>query len=318
MPLSGVPWMVDGAVHSARTGRRLANLATGGKEGVSGPSDLKVTAGTGSSVNIAPGGYAALNRYPNQINQTYTGAAESTTNVPVNTVGGAARSDAILLRIDDPEYGGTIPADRDNGPYEKYEVKYGIPSTAIEAADLALAYPAIMLARVDRPANATTTMPGNIVDCRQLVRPRYDSQILMNQPEGGTPGDVLTQSAFRRFPNGFNPTVQVPSWATHVAIVSELSGMGAVSGSAVGSLRNVLSDGTNSVVGSSVGYDTTSVTDGNRVNALIAASAVIPSGMRGKTANLYIDGLRSSGPGVIRVQAGTTVLHRIEFFERIL
>lgn len=318
MPLTGVPWAVDQALTSARMGRRLAYAATGGKEGVVAPADLKVSAVPGASVNIAAGGYVALNRYPNQPSQSYMGAAESVTNIAVAAVGGAARSDAILLRIDDPEYGGTVPADRAVGPYEKFVVVTGVSATLKDATELGLAYPAILLARIDRAANATTVVAGDIKDMRKLAQPRYSSDVFMTQPQSGTPGDVLTQAAFRKFPTNWDAPVVIPDWATHCAIVSEMSAMGATGGSATGSLRSVLSAAPDSVVSASVGYDTTSVTDGNRVNALIALGGAIPAAMRGKSGIVYIDGLKSGGAGTIRIQSGTTILHRVEFFEKIV
>jgi hypothetical protein len=307
--------MVDQAIHSAELGRAMAFIATGGKEGVVLPTDLKVSAVPGASVNIAPGGYAALNRYPNNPGQSYAGRAETLTNLAVPAVGaGGARSDAILLRIDDPEYGGTVPADRTVGPYEKFEVKTNVSSALEDAADLGLAYPAILLARIDRAANAATVVANDIKDMRQLVRPRYSTETLMTQPDTVAPFDELTEAAFRNFPIAWTPSVKVPKWATHYTLISTISAAGALGGDAYGDVRTVFG----ASISANVGYDTTSSPDGARVNLTIAASAAVPAGSPGTSVPIIVSGKRTGGAGRIRIQSGTTVIHQIQFFEKIV
>lgn len=174
MAFDPVPFFVGGgALHSAETARLLAYAATGGIAGVAAASDLQITQlpTAGTSVRAASGGAVIPNLYPGGSQQSYVGRAASTTDVPVTATGsGSGRVDLVIARIDDPQYGGTIPVDVTIGPYIRLDIIQNVAagSTTLPAG---IAYPAIVLARLDIPASTATITTSMITDLRSAANP---------------------------------------------------------------------------------------------------------------------------------------------------
>jgi len=172
MAFDPVPFFVGGgALHSAEAARQLAYAVTGGAAGVAAAGDLEITQlpVAGTSVRAASGGAVIPNLYPGGSQQSYTVRAASTTDVSVTATGsGAGRVDLVIARIDDPHYGGTIPADVTVGPYDRLDI---IQNVAAGSTDIpaGLAYPAIALARLDIPASTATITTSMITDLRKVA-----------------------------------------------------------------------------------------------------------------------------------------------------
>jgi hypothetical protein len=172
MAFDPVPFFVGGgALHSAEVARTLAYAVTAGAAGVAVAGDLQITQlpTPGTSVRAAAGGAVIPNLYPGGSQQSYTVRAASTTDIAVTATGsGSGRVDLVIARIDDPEYGGTIPADVTVGPYVTLAI---IQNVAAGSTDIpaGLAYPAIALARLDIPASTATITTSMITPLAVVV-----------------------------------------------------------------------------------------------------------------------------------------------------
>jgi len=207
MAFDPVPFFVGGgALHSAETARQLVYAATGGAAGVAAAGDLKITQlpVAGTSVRAASGGAVIPSLYPGASQQSYTVRAASTTDVSVTATGsGAGRVDLVIARIDDPQYGGTIPADVTVGPYVRLDI---IQNVAAGSTDIpaGLTYPAIALARLDIPASTATITTSMITPLAVVANPAP-----MPQASRRYDGTAATYS----LPTA-NVTVPVTTWST--------------------------------------------------------------------------------------------------------
>jgi hypothetical protein len=107
MPWDSTPWFpgVVGARVSAETARLVANMAVQGGEGVGGPDDCKVVPTTGG-INVVPGAAAVLNNNAGATGrQSYVGRLATNDFVSIPSASTGARSDAIIVSIEDPQYG---------------------------------------------------------------------------------------------------------------------------------------------------------------------------------------------------------------------
>lgn len=318
MALDTVPWMIaGGAVHSAEVGRSLAYAATGGKSGITAPRDFLVLALStpGTSVRVAAGSAAIVNAYAGQEGQSYIARNTSDVNVAIAATVGSARSDMLVLRIDDPQYGGSVPPDGVAiGPYVKLEIIPNVGSTATEVPG-GTPYPAIPLARIDIPAGTGTITNAMITSLRSLYRPRTDRQIYTKMGPGAILYLSSTASDGVGFPDATGFDVDIPAWATYVKVVVQSSGMIArtpgTAGFKVGIGSSVDPD---NIRGSEVGWDDGVAANAVRSSILAAHSAVVPVGARGTTKNLVLRGRKASG-GNIESNASTVIIYDVEFSE---
>lgn len=218
MALDSVPWFIGGgAEHSPAIARQLAYAATNGATGINAATDLRVTPlpTPGSFVRIMPGGGVMLNRYPGGGQQSYTVRNPSATDVPVSATGSAGGSTRyVILRVDDPEFGGQAPANVVTGPYVRAVLVNSITN---------LAYPFLPLAKITQPANTATITAGMITDIRTLANPRekqvmYPRPTLITDPAAGMLLKATTADG-EWFPNaGGEQYIDIPEWATRMQI----------------------------------------------------------------------------------------------------
>lgn len=171
MTLETVPWMVaGGAQHSAEVGRSVAYASIGGLQGVVKKGDLQVQAQStpGGSVRIADGVGAVANSYAGQSGQSYVARNVGYENISVPPTSGSSRSDMIVLRIDDPEFGGSVPASVATGPYCRFAIISNVGSAATDIP-AGTPYPAIPLARIDIPSGTGTITSAMIKDLRKIA-----------------------------------------------------------------------------------------------------------------------------------------------------
>lgn len=219
MAFDSVPWLVGGgAEHSPEVGRLLAYAATSGAAGIVGTSDLRVRAQatpTGS-VRIAPGAAVIPNAWSGQQTYLARNATETTLAVPA-TGSSSARTDLVVVRIDDPQYAGSVPANPAVGPYVRASLISGVASNATKAS---VTYPHIVIARITVPANTASITPGMITDLREMANPRRQRALLTRAVVSGD-ADRLNVSNVNgeRWPDTGLWTVEVPEWATRVRVV---------------------------------------------------------------------------------------------------
>lgn len=319
MAFDSVPWFVGGgAIHSAVSARNVAYAAMGGAEGIMEAADLKVSQLTapGGAVKIAIGGVALRNSYAGGAQQMYAGRNTADLNVNVAATGGVGRSDMVVVRIDDPQYGGQIPADRTIGPYIMAQVISNVNPTYTKASQLGLTYPAIALARIDILANTAGITNAMIKDVRKIARPRRQSFVDVTQAtnnEGVVAGQSQAGLALGSYATFARSTpYAVPEWATRAKIIVTASGLACVVGNTVGQIRPVFG-------GSQIGFDT--MVDINwagsnvRATYVAAGEMAVPAAWRGTNQYAYAQWMHSAGPGYLLADSGSTMIFEIEFLE---
>jgi hypothetical protein len=254
MTWDNVPYMIQlqGAAHAPEVFRNALHVSTGGAEGVNSPTDCKVTATTvpGGTVNVAIGSVLIVARHATAFQESYADVNRTVDNVQVTSTGATKRSDLVAAIVEDPGVAGAPYDDPDNpaiGPYMFTRVIPNVPAGTTRLQDVAgyANVSGFALARIDIPANTATVTNAMIVDLRKIARPRQEKVNLTDL--GATPG-VLNQTAGTLFPP-FQPSVTVPSWATHVRVdmtIAGLSAGGSTNGFANVSVR--AADGTTVVV----------------------------------------------------------------------
>lgn len=308
MALDPVPWFIGGgANHGPEVARMLAYAATAGSEGIISSTDLRVTAlpTPGASVRVYPGGAALLNRYPGAPNQTYTVRNATSTDVAVpatTSSGGATRY--VILRVDDPQYGGQAPANVVSGPYVRFDLVNSITN---------LAYPFIVLAKITQPASTATITGAMISDMREICNPRRKEIVLMGQP---TASQNMTSSTGQAYPD-YRPNVEVPSWAVEVSIIATVASIASVVGNTYGEMATTLGNsGTNQFRSANTNYDVDyGASTEQRHTFTIGAKGKIAPALRGTVQPLGTEFRRIDGPGYLATRRGTTVIYNVTFSE---
>ena len=235
MALDPVPWFIGGgAEHGPEVARLLAYAATSGSEGVIAPTDLRVTAlpTPGGAVRVYPGGAAILSRYAGAPSQSYIARSPSATDVPVEATGsGGGATKYVILRVDDPQYGGQAPANPASGPYVRYDVVNSITG---------LAYPFIALARINQPQNTAAISGPMITDIRKVSNPRSPERHMRVNPVATATN--LTSTTMIDWP-GVTENIPVPPWATYAVVTAQISGMQQVNGAATAEMQLQARDG---------------------------------------------------------------------------
>lgn len=306
MALDSVPWFIGGgAEHSNATARLVAYAATRGATGVTAPGDLKVTAlpTPGDSVNIGTGSGSLENRYPGGGQQSYMLRNGSLTSVkvpPTSSSGAAVRY--VILRIDDPEFGGPAPSNVKTGPYVRPDVVSSITG---------LAYPFIALARINQPANTATITQAMITDLRKVASPRSETHTRMGIP---TAGKTMSTSVGAVFPD-YRASMDVPDWASEVSIVALISGIGVDGGATYGEMAVTLGPFGSTQFRSANGYyDIEAATSvAQRQTLIVGGQGAIPVALRGTTQQVGTEMRRLDGPGALATKRGTQVIYLIEF-----
>lgn len=239
MAIDPTPYAVGGgAEHSAEVFRQALYDSTGGAEGVSSPSALRVQAqGTpNGTVRVAPGGGILNNRYAGGGGQSYAARNASQTDVSIAATGSAAgRIDVLVLRILDPQYEGQPPANPSTFQYTRLSVVQGVPAGTTDVRKLNLGYPAIGLARLDIPKSTGTILQSMITDIRDIAQPKSLEKIFPRPSAGVDVGlqlnSRLAYPVGEWFPNAGGQDgngayyVDVPTWATRMQIRAEWLGV---------------------------------------------------------------------------------------------
>ncbi|MDQ3493185.1 MAG: hypothetical protein M3452_07995 [Chloroflexota bacterium] len=170
------PWFIGGgAVHDATIARLVANAATGDSQGIVGQDHYKVLplAVPGAQVRVLPGaGVLRAAPYTGGSFQSYMTRRAVETNLAVTPTGSAAgRSDLVIQRIDDPQFGGTLSPTSPTAIFDPFVIIGGVPAGTTSASELNLPYPAMTLARIDLPANTGAVEGKHIRDLRRLTIP---------------------------------------------------------------------------------------------------------------------------------------------------
>jgi hypothetical protein len=309
---------VDGARHRGELWRNLAYAATNGAEGVVGVGDCKPRqlATAGPQVRLDAGAVVFLNRSANAGSQAYIANNRSETRLDVAPTGASPRSDAIVVRVKDPQYSPwPTPGSPADYQYVEPVIIQGVPATTTHFSQLNLGYSGYMFGRIDLPANTTNITTAMIVGTRRVANQRREPWFGRFEYTSGTPENSITSgTSWNKFPVGI-PTAQiaVPDFATKMVVRADITGLAIVTGAYRGNWRFHLTDNTD-WVDTQLTYANEQVAASQRLSFHISDMVEIPAGHRGKTVQGYLQFAHISGPGNFRADTNVQVSIDIDFF----
>lgn len=229
MVWEGVPWFVNLAEHGPEVARTLAYAAAGGREGVIGAEDLKVTASAipDGNVHVSPGAAAVLNAAAADGAQGYIARNVGDEVKGLDPQGSSGvRYDLVALVVQDPQYAGQpAPVSVADGPYVITKVYKNVASTTQYLYEVDPNQTGLALALVKFNASDGTVTDSEITDLRRTLFSRqHTDEKIVSITTGQT--DVST-SGLAVFPPGSSWEINVPPWATHVNLSAVLSGFDA-------------------------------------------------------------------------------------------
>ena len=304
----------DGGTYSAVQMRAMQDAAALGSEGIISVGDLAVRplATPGDGVRVTAGqalirGRDGLGPGDTSLQGTYAvwNQGDHTEEVD-GTAGVGARSDLVVLRVEDstwPGSGWTAPP----GSPPVVHIIQGVPSST-RTIPSQYRWSAIPLARIDWPQNTSTVTAGMIVDLRQVANPKRRREVRSQQ--GGTMSDGVTWDEagnivapdIERWPQHEWTDVPVPHWATQATILGNwdltfLKPTGGTAGSddARGQLHVGLVGGpapSLTTTPSAYNFNQTGPTNGYRCSVANRDTITIPAAWRGLTvsARMYVSG----------------------------
>ncbi|MFB7403392.1 hypothetical protein ACFCZR_24765 [Streptomyces rubiginosohelvolus] len=307
MAWDGIPWFIENTAASQETLRLIVEAAAGGGEGIIGPTDLQVSALDlpAAGVRVGTGAMIAKRRGAAG-SQSYAARMETPDPVDIEPTGAdGPRSDLIVARVEDP-YGGEVwpePADPMAGPYVFTRVIPDVPPGTTSIRDVEPDSTAITLARIDLPASTSTVTAARIIDLRQMVRPRTETQRLY-LPSAWATVDELgpVTDIWEEFPLGARWTRTAPEWATHVGVHARITGLRHPNATvAQGELRVYCGDA------KGLGFQHLAEAAG-RVTLQSGHTFLLPPEDRGRAVTFGIEGKGAVGAtGVLQADAGTVV-----------
>lgn len=308
MALFDRPIMVNGATHPAEQFRMLVRDLSNGAEGITQGDDLKVTqrATPGGGVLVGDGSGIVRGR-ANAFQGSYAVCNVGAADVPISSTGGTGRSDMLILRVEDPQYEGSVnPA---TGQVCYFQIISGVSSSATTIPDGRTGIP---LARIDIPASTSTITNAMIVDLRKCANPRRLTRMYTHSPTGDSSpiGSSTTYSYFSTEPG---QNIAIPDWATTVRARIDVASIRYSVADFFGNLRATFGA---SLTLQSVGLDDDQGNSIRKIPGIVADDLTVPSAYRGTTQLLRAQANGNSGnAGRINVSTATTFIYTVEFEE---
>lgn len=345
MALDPKPWFTstEGVEHSSEVARSLAFMAVGGKAGIANVGDLRVSAKSTPTgkVNVAPGVAAIISRYPGGTGQAYIARNISQTEVTINpTSSTGARTDLVVLRIQDLAFEGSTSGNVNDFDFTRLEVIQGVSSSIWSADELNLPYPALALARIRIPASTSAITQAMITDLRKVANPREQSSVIYNAITSGENVGydlkLTSRTPYPRgewFPNIGGPTnngvyeVDVPSWCSQMEIRAEWLSLRYAPKAGWGKVW--VSYGPDAgTTSANPSYNTQAVNwdaneNGNtyRTNVIMVDTKTVPKEFRGKPMKFVLRGNREdpaggTQTGAVGLDANSALAISFRFLER--
>lgn len=309
MALIPRPILTDGATHSAQQFRLLVADLARDNEGITRGTDLKVSQlGTpGGAVQVSTGTGVVRGRYA-AFQGTYAVANTAATNVNISATGGSPRSDMLILRVEDPEYEGTLDPETDDVNY--FQVISNVSSSATAIPDGRTGIP---LARIDIPASTSTITNAMIVDIRKIANPRRERTMETESPASASSNISGTSGTFSNFTTALGRSFLIPTWASKAKVRVDVSQMKYTTGTVYALLRATFGA---SLTLQSVPLDDNQGSGTRRAAAVVADTLTIPDAYRGTTQLLRPQvAPQGANLGVLSVDTSTTLVYDVEFVE---
>jgi hypothetical protein len=303
-----VPILVNGATHSAEQFRAMVQDLARGAEGITQGGDLKVTqlSTPGTSVQIGDGSGVVRGRV-SPFQGTYSVRNQGAATVPIAATGGSARSDMVILRVEDPEYEGTL--DPEVAQINYFQVISGVSSSATTIPDGRTGIP---LARIDIPASTSTITNVMIVDIRKVANPRQQRTLLIQSPSALSTDISGTSGTFTNFSTAAGWSVAIPDWASTAVLSLSVGQIRYNTDSYFGKIR--------ATFGASLTVQPVNLDDNQtgvrRGTVVLGDTLTIPSAYRGtsQTLRFQASGV-SPNPGKVGVDGSTTFIADVTFYE---
>lgn len=309
MSLYQVPILVNGATHSAEQFRAMVQDLARGAEGITQGGDLKVTqlSTPGTSVQVGDGSGIVRGRV-SAFQGSYSVRNQGAETVFIAATGGSARSDMLILRVEDPQYEGSLNPAVDKINY--FQVISGVSSSATTIPDGRTGIP---LARIDIPASTSTITNAMIRDIRQIANPRTVRDIYTQSPTALSNVISNTNGVFTSFNSAPGWQVPIPAWANQVKLRFDVGQIRYTTGSIVGSFRATFGV---SLTTEAVSLNDDGSTGTRRVSVISGDTVALPSIYPGTTQTLRAQGAgRAGNAGGIAVDTATTLVADVQFVE---
>lgn len=310
MALFPRPILVNGATHSAQQFRMLVRDLANGAEGITQGDDLKVTqrATPGGGVLVADGSAVVRGR-ANTFQGSYAACNIGAVDVPIAATGaGVTRSDMVILRVEDPEYEGTLNPATDQIAY--FQVISGVSSSATTIPDGRTGIP---LARIDIPASTSTITDAMITDLRSCANPRRRRSVFTQSPTALSTA-IGSSTTYSYFSTAAGWNIAIPDWATKLIVKIDVSPIRYDLGNFWGQISATYGA---SLATQAITLDDNQGTGTRRIPAIIADTLTIPASYRGTTQLLRVRAaaLSTGQTGRIYVDSGTTLVADMQFEE---
>jgi hypothetical protein len=315
--LEQTPIAVTGGEHTAQQFRMMIRDLARGNEGITEGDHLKVSALStpGAGVQIGDGSATITGRVT-AVQGSYSVYNIGSDTAGISATGGSPRSDMLILRVEDPEYEGSL----DPSDCAHFEV---VPNVSSSATTVPSGYSAIPLARIDIPASTATITSAMIKDIRQVANPRRERILYPYYPSvfveiSGTSETWKTHpSIVSATPPGNMRTIAIPAWAASAKVVFSVNGLRLAEGNIWGGFRFML--GTVEAA-QWVGIDDNQGEAARRVYVemveMIDLTTTAGAAMRGTNQSFFSRmRTRDSNAGKIGVDSTTTFKIDIEFLE---
>lgn len=329
MTFDSAAYAINGPEIGSALARR-AVYASSRQSGIVQKDDLKVTdlSVPGVGIQISEGVGLVLNGYQTDPNEVYVVNNPGVHTVPASEMPAAnpsAKSYIVAIVVGDVDFNQAghpwMPSTL--APEEVEDFQYVRPTlipVSAGAKTLSVNYPALVLARIDIPANTTTILQNMITDLRNLAAPRQSQEMFVGQPwTNGSPRYIPAGAAYADWgPQEFSPSVAVPEWATRAIVVCSINGVRVddPSGNIVGGVRTQLG----SVTGPSASFDLPASSTGPiRLNLQTAGEYDVTS-VAGSNQNLRVEGFESSPASPtnakkLALRGGSQMIFDVRFFE---
>ncbi|WP_055693983.1 hypothetical protein [Streptomyces prasinopilosus] len=310
MALFPRPILTNGAHHPAQQFRMLVRDLSAGAEGITQGDDLKVVQRStpGGGVTVGDGS-AVIRGRANTFQGHYSVCNIGSASVDIAATGaGAGRSDMVIVRVQDPEYEGTLDPQVDQITY--FQVISNVSSSATTIPDGRTGIP---LARIDIPASTSTITNAMITDLRRVANPRRQRTVLTQSPAGQSTGiGSSTTPSYFSTAAGWN--IAVPDWATKAIIKIDVSPIRYALGNFWGPLSATFGS---SLTLQSVTLDDNQGTGVRRIPAILADTLTLPASYRGTTQLLRVRAAAQEAGQAARiyVDSGTTLVADVQFEE---
>jgi len=312
MALYRVPMLTNGAKHPAEQFRALIKDLSNGAEGITEGDDLKVSplSTPGAGVQIGEGSGIILGRV-SPFQGAYAVRNQGADTVPIAATGASARSDMVIVRVEDPEYEGDLDAnDGSSDMINYFQVISNVSSSAITIPDGRTGIP---LARIDIPASTSTITNAMITDLRKVANPRRQRTVVTQSPASQSTGiGSSTTPSYFSTAAGWN--IAIPDWASKAIVRIDVSPIRYALGNFWGQLSATFGS---SLSVQPIFLDDNQGTGIRRIGSVIADTLTIPASYRGTTQLLRVraNAMATGQDGRIYVDSGTTLVADVQFEE---